>query len=516
MVEMKRRDFLKAVAAGTAVAALPGIACAPAGSALRGGGGAASAGQDYFERFGVSDALLRRVLDRALGKGGDFAEVFLQHSVRHWVGLEDGEVNRAYTTVDLGAGIRVLKGDATGFAFCEDLGEPALLAAAETAASVADASPQAKARSFAVSRPPSRYALRLPWREVGIERKLPLVQELDRLVRARDSRIVKVSVSLHDEDATILVANSEGLRVQDAQPMLVVGASCVAEHQGKVETNNQSLAKRHELDFVTPERLAGLARRLVDRCVALFEAAPPPIGELPVVLAAGTSGILLHEAIGHGMEADFNRKGISIFADKIGKRIAPPGVTIVDDACPPHERGTLNVDDEGREGERTVLVEDGILRSYLHDRISARHYGLPGSTGSGRRQSFRFPPVPRMRVTYMENGPHKPDEVIASIKRGLYAEDFSNGQVAIGAGDFTFFLKYGRLIEDGKLTRVVKDANLIGSGPKVLEKVDMVADDLAIDEGGWTCGKDGQGVPVSLGLPTARASGGVSIGGRKA
>ncbi len=514
MAEMNRRDFLRGVAAGTAVVSLPALSCAPAGGALRGAGGPAPAGGAYFDPFGVDEGLLRRVLDRALARGGDFAEIFLQHCVRHSVALEDGAVNSATTGVDLGAGVRVLKGDATGFAFCEDLTEAALLATAETAASVADGPQAARPRRFAVSRPPSRYAIAVPWSEVGVERKVPLVARLDGLARARDPRIVKLSASLRDESSHILVANSEGLRVEDAQPMLVLGATCVARHQGRTETNSQALAKRQGLDWITAGRIEALAHRLVDRCVALFDAVPPPIGELPVVLAAGSSGILLHEAIGHGMEADFNRKGTSIFADKIGKRIAPPGVTIVDDATLPHERGSLNVDDEGQEGQRTVLVEDGVLRTFLHDRISARHYKLAASTGSGRRQSFRFPPVPRMRVTYMERGTHAREEVIASVKKGLFAEDFSNGQVAIGAGDFTFFLKYGRLIEDGKLTAVVKDANLIGAGPKVLEKVDMVADDLVIDENGWTCGKDGQGVPVGLGLPTVRA-GAISIGGRK-
>jgi TldD protein len=513
MSELNRRDFLRAVAAGTAVVALPALSCAPAGGALRGEAG--PAGATYFDQFGVDEGLLGRVLERALSRGGEFAEIFLQHTLRHSLGLEDGAVNKAFTSVDLGAGIRVLKGDATGFAFCEDLTEAAMLSTAATAASVADGAPGLAPRSFAISRPPSRYRLAVPWSEVGIERKLPLVAHLDRSARARDARIIKVSANLTDETSHILVANCEGLRVEDLQPMLVLGATCVAEHQGKVETNSQALAKRQGVDWATDGRIDELAFRLVDRCVALFEAVPPPIGELPVVLAAGSSGILLHEAIGHGMEADFNRKGMSIFADKIGARIAPPGVTIVDDATLPNERGALDVDDEGREGERTVLVEDGILRTFLHDRLSAKHYKLPASTGSGRRESFRFPPVPRMRITYMEKGVHKPEEVIASVKKGLYAEDFSNGQVAIGAGDFTFFLKYGHLIEDGKLTSVVKDANLIGSGPKVLEKVDMVADNLIIDENAWTCGKDGQGVPVSLGLPTVRA-GAISIGGRKA
>jgi TldD protein len=230
-------------------------------------------------------------------------------------------------------------------------------------------------------------------------------------------------------------------------------------------------------------------------------------------MSPGTPAILLHEAIGHGMEADFNRKGISIYADRIGERIAPEDVTIIDDGTNERLRGSINIDDEGIASQRTVLVENGILRSYMHDHISSKHYNLE-STGSGRRESFRFPPVPRMRNTYMLNGPYDPEEIIASVDKGLYAEMFSNGQVAIGAGDFTFFLKHGRLIEKGKLTHVVKDANLIGSGPKVLEHVDMVGNDMAMFSGGGNCGKDGQAVPVGFGMPTIRA-GAISIGGRK-
>jgi TldD protein len=249
----------------------------------------------------------------------------------------------------------------------------------------------------------------------------------------------------------------------------------------------------------------------VRKTLVLFEAAPPPAGEYPVVLASGTSGILLHEAIGHGMEADFNRKGISVYAGKIGERIAPGFVTIVDDGTNPGERGSINVDDEGVESERTVLVENGILTSYMHDRISSAHYKVE-PTGNGRRESYQYPPVPRMRNTYMTNGPHHPEEIIKSVKKGILAETFTNGQVNIGSGDFSFYLKNGYLIEDGKLTRPVKDANLIGFGPDVLEKVEMVGNDLEMSVGASTCGKDGQGVPVGMGLPTTKC-GGISVGG---
>jgi TldD protein len=246
--------------------------------------------------------------------------------------------------------------------------------------------------------------------------------------------------------------------------------------------------------------------------VILFEAVPAPAGEMPVVLAAGSSGILLHEAIGHGMEADFNRKGVSIYADKIGKPIAKSFVNIVDEGTQEGARGAINVDDEGNAAGRTSLVQDGILTTYLHDTISAKHYKV-APTGNGRRESYQYAPMPRMRSTYMLPGPHRRDEIIASVKKGIYCSNFTNGQVQIGAGDFTFYVKNGYMIEDGKLTRPIKDVNIIGNGPKVLEKVDMVSDDLSIDEGGWTCGKDGQSVPVSQGMPTVRVAS-ITVGGQ--
>jgi len=466
----------------------------------------------YFDRFGIDQGLLGRVLEKGLSRGGDFSEVFLQHRVNHWVGMEDGEVNRAYSQVDLGAGIRVLKGDATGFAYCEDLREEALLEAAAAAATVADGTPQSRPEPLAAVAVPSVYSIEVPWTEVGIDQKLPIIEKTDQLARARDERIIKTTVFLTDETSHILLADSTGRLVEDEQPMVVLMVTTVGRHQGKTETSWRSAAGRDGLGFLTGERIRQVAHEATDSTILLFDAAAPPVGELPVVLATGITGILLHEAIGHGMEADFNRKGTSIYADRIGKRIASEDVTIVDDGTNPKMRGTINIDDEGHDAERTVLVERGILRSYLHDRISARHYELQ-STGSGRRQSFRFPPVPRMRNTYMLDGPRDPQEIIASVDKGLYAEMFSNGQVNIGAGDFTFYLKYGRLIEKGKLTRVVKDANLIGNGPKVLEHVDLVGNDMALYSGAGTCGKDGQRVPVGFGLPTVRA-GAISIGGR--
>jgi len=516
MSDLTRREFLERMGAGAAVVSLPSfLGCtAPAQAVRTVAAGPAGAHTTWFDRFGIDSGLLGRVIARGLGQGGDFSEVFLQHEVVHWLGLEDGEVNRAYTTVSLGAGIRVLKGDATGFAYCEELTEAALLATAATAAAVADGPAAVEPQPLAAVPVKSRYRVEVPWTAVGVADKLPLVTETDRLLRARDPRVVKATVFLSDTTGHILVADSTGRLVEDEQPMAEMRARCTAEQNGRSESSGQSLSARDGLSFLDATTIQRLAHDAADFTVRQFDAVEPPVGELPVVLAPGITGILLHEAIGHGMEADFNRKGRSIYAGRIGKRIAPEHVTIVDDGTNPNMRGSINVDDEGASARRTVLVEKGILRSYMHDRISAKHYGLE-TTGSGRRQSFRFPPVPRMRNTYMLNGPHSPDEIVASVDRGLYAERFSNGQVAIGAGDFTFYLTHGRLIEKGKLGPPVKDANLIGSGPKVLEHVDMVAGDLTFFSGAGYCGKDGQRVPVGFGLPTCKA-GAISVGGRKA
>jgi TldD protein len=509
---MNRRDFLKVVGTGAAVVSVPALMSGCTRAMMKPDREAGAHGT-YFDQFGVDTGLIRRTLEKGLSRGGDFSDVFLQHTIEHWVGMEDGEVNRAYTTVDLGAGIRVLKGDATGFAYCEDLTEQALLAAAETAAAVADSKAAAEPQSLAAVKVENRYIVEVPWTDVGIDKKLPIIERTNQKARGRDKRIIKVTIYLSDTTSRILVANSEGLLAEDDQPMALLVASCVAQDQGKTEVGYQSGSARDGLHFFSDQLVDRVAHEAADYTTMLFNAVEAPVGEMPVVLAPGITGILLHEAMGHGFEADFNRKGISIYADRIGKKIAPEFVTIYDDGTNERLRGSINIDDEGAPAQRTALVEKGILRSYMHDRISADHYKVK-STGSGRRESFRFPPVPRMRNTYMINGPHKPEEIIKSVKKGLYAEVFSNGQVQIGAGDFTFFLKHGRLIEDGTLTRVVKDANLIGSGPKVLEAVTMVGDDMEMFSGGGWCGKDGQRVPVGFGLPTVKA-GAISIGGRQ-
>lgn len=468
----------------------------------------------YFGSFGVDEKMLREGLAAALGRGADRADLYFEHRVSTWLTLEDGEVNRAWTGVDLGVGVRAVKGDQTGYAYTEELTLDAIRRAGQTAAAVASGPSRPAPTSLAVGTLPNRYPTKVPWDTLGTRERLPLLQRLDREARASDKRIIKVKASLGSEHGAILIVDSEGRVFEDLVPMTQLYVSCTAEEKGRRETNGHHVAGRTGFDFYDDERIARVVKEAVHRTTILFSSSPAPLGEMPVVLAAGASGILLHEAIGHGMEADFNRKNTSIYADKVGKPIAKDIVSIVDDGTIDHARGSINVDDEGNAPEKTVLVDKGVLATYMHDAISAKHYGVK-STGSGRRESFRHAPMPRMRSTYMLPGPHEEEEIVRSVKKGIYCVHFTNGQVEIGAGDFTFYVKNGFLVEDGKLTKPITDVNLIGNGPKVLEKVDMVGKKLEFDEGGWTCGKNGQSVPVSLGMPAVRVAS-MTVGGRKA
>jgi TldD protein len=317
-----------------------------------------------------------------------------------------------------------------------------------------------------------------------------------------------------DADERVLIVTLDGHLIADHRPMTRLSAQVTATRDGESQSGFSNIAAREEFSWYTDERIDRMVREAVDRTLILFEAKRPPAGEMPVILAAGASGILLHEAIGHGMEADFNRKGTSIYSDMVGKKVAEPFVTVVDQGTIPRERGALNYDDEGNECGRTVMVENGILRSYLHDSISANHYKV-ARTGSGRRESYRFSPMPRMTCTFMEDGPHTKDEIVASVDRGIIAETYTNGQVEIGAGDYTFYVKNGWLVEKGRITAPIKDVNIIGNGPESLKRITMVANDAALDTGGWTCGKNGQQVPVSQGIPTVLVSS-MTVGGDNA
>jgi TldD protein len=457
----------------------------------------------YMDHFEVTPELLQKVIAAAMEKGADYADLFFEHTLNNRSSLEDGKVNSAYSNVAFGVGIRVLKGDQTGFAYSENVSLDAMLKAARTAANIASSSPVSRSVNITEYIPPNYYPLVNSWENTSIKNKIPFLLRMNEKVFSGDRRVTKLNASIVDSSSYILIFNSEGKISWDYRPMAILSGVCIMEDKGRIENFYISRAVRTGSEFLTNDLVDELSEKVVERTSMLFDATKPKAGEMEVVLGAGESGILLHEAMGHSFEADFNRKKTSIFSDKMGQKIAEKFVTITDDGTIPGNRGALNVDDEGNATEKTILVNAGILSSYLHDRISADYYKVK-PTGNGRRQDFRNIPIPRMRSTYMENGPHKKDEIIASVKNGIYVDSFSNGQVNIGQGDFTFFVKFGYIIKNGKLTKPIKDINIIGNGPKALADIVMVADDLEITRGTWTCGKDGQGAPVSMGIPTVK------------
>jgi TldD protein len=436
-------------------------------------------------------------------KGADYSDLFFEHTLENYSALEDGKVNRAFSNIGFGVGIRVLKGDQTGYAYSENVSEEAMLKAAKTAANIADSNSSISPVRINEYLAPNYYPVKNSWEKTLVKDKIPFIQRMNDNIFAADKRVTKVNAVLGDSTSYILFFNSEGRLVWDYRPMVMMYGMCIMEQNGQIENFFVGRSHRMGSEFLTNELVDELSKEVVTKTAQLFTAGKPKAGEMEVVMAPGESGILLHEAIGHAFEADFNRKNLSIFSDKMGKKIAEDFVKIADDGTLPGRRGSINFDDEGNPSQKTVIVENGILSSYLHDRISSKYYKV-APTGNGRRQDFRNIPIPRMRSTYMENGPHKRDEIIASVRNGVYVENFSNGEVNIGQGDFTFFVKFGYLIEDGKLTKPIKDFNIIGNGPQALADIVMVADDMVINNGLWTCGKDGQGAPNSMGIPTVK------------
>ncbi|MDR0726322.1 MAG: TldD/PmbA family protein [Prevotellaceae bacterium] len=454
------------------------------------------------KHFGVTEDDLRKVIAEAMSRGGSYSDLYFENTLMNSLSLRDGAVNSATSDVDFGMGVRVLSGDRTGYAYTENITLADMLKVAATAANIAN-SKVAGISPVKINRQTFKnyYPVEKLWEDVSIKDKAPYLQKLNDRIFELDSNVCKVNISLSDMSSYILFFNSEGLLCSDYRPMVSLNAFCVMEKNGRIENGYSARSFRKGVEFLTDELVETLAAKVVRLTSLMFEAITPKGGEMPVVMAAGSSGILLHEAIGHSFEADFNRKKISIFSDKFGEQICDKSINIVDDGTLPENRGTINFDDEGVESQKTYLVREGRLSSYIHDRISAEYYKV-APTGNGRRESFRHAPLPRMRATYMENGNIRENDIVASVKNGLYVDNFSNGEVQIGAGDFTFFVKSGYLIENGKLTQPVKDINIIGNGPKALADIAMVGDNLKIDDSTWTCGKDGQGVPVSQGLPS--------------
>ena len=493
---INRRLFLK-----TGGAAVAGSVILPPFMQSCQGNQISSDVKSYLDHFEVSTEMLNKVISVAMEKGGDYADLFFEHKTSNSLGLEDGKVNRASSNIDYGVGIRVLKGDQTGFAYSETVTLEAMLNAAKLAASIANSTKTYNEVPFVESAPPSYYSIGKKWDEVSVKDKVPFIQKINDKVFSLDEKVTKVNAYYGDETALILFYNSEGKLTYDYRPMVRLGVVCIMEKDGQLENAYAARSFRKGYEFLSADLVDELSNEAVAKANILFDATKPKAGEMPVVMGAGGSGILLHEAIGHTFEADFNRKGTSIFSDKMGKKVAESFVNIIDDGTLPNNRGSINIDDEGFESQKTYLVKDGILNSYIHDRISAKHYGVE-PTGNGRRESFRHVPLPRMRATYMENGTTAKEDIIQSVDYGVYVDNFSNGEVKIGAGDFTFFVKSGYLIEKGKLTRPIKDINIIGNGPQALADISMAASDFLIDNGTWTCGKSGQSAPVTCGLPT--------------
>lgn len=459
-----------------------------------------------MEHFGVTDSDLKKVLSAALEKGGSYADLFFEHTFSNSISLQDGAVNRAYSNIDFGMGVRVVAGDQTGYAYVENITLEEMLNAARTAARIATGTgAPAPVNLTEIKVKNQLYKIKTTWEDVPVKSKMPYLQKINDQMFEADKRITKVSAWLNDNTSHILFCNSEGQYYYDYRPMVTIGAQCIMADGDRIESNGASRALRMGAEFLTDELVDTIVKESVENTSILFNSIKPKGGEMPVVMGAGGSGILLHEAIGHAFEADFNRKNTSIFSDKLNKKICDSHINIVDDGTIPFNRGAVNIDDEGIEGQKTYIVHEGILTSYLHDRISAGFYGIK-PTGNGRRESFRAIPVPRMRATYMEAGNYNEEEIIASVKKGVYVSKFTNGQVQIGAGDFTFFVKNGYLIEDGKLTQPIKDINIIGNGPKALADITMIGSNFEMDESTWTCGKDGQSCPVSLGMPSALVS----------
>ena len=497
MKTISRRCFLKAAATTAALSAASPIFKSPWLALV------SAETPGYFEReFGITDSACRRVLAAALAKGGDYADLFFEHTVSNYLILEDGKVNQAYSNVALGAGIRTVKGDQVGYGFTQELMEKSMMDAAATAATIAAGAAKVPPQSYKRLKTGDAYPLKTLFNEVPMEPKLNLVQSVNDRCFALSKHIIKVNAVFHDQQKRILVITSDGVKAEDLQPRSYLATSVVAEKDGRYERSGWASGGRKDFSYFTPAIAGETAKTAVNRVITLFDAVQPPAGEMPVVLKSGITGVLLHEAIGHGMEADFNRKKISTYCTMLGKKVAEPFVTIVDNGTNPTLLGSINVDDEGTPGQKTILVDKGILTSYLHDKISAKFYGVK-PTGNGRRQDYQNYPIPRMRNTYMEAGSATPEDVIKAAGKGIYVEDVSNGQVKIGEGDFAFFVSQGRMIENGKLGAPIKDINIMGNGPKILANTTMVANDLKLHEGGTGyCGKDNQAVPVGFGQPT--------------
>ena len=458
----------------------------------------------FFEKFGITERLLERCLGEALSAGGDYADLYFESVTSTALGVDEQIVKSASQGTSAGCGIRVLSGERTGSAYTDNLSPERLLHAAKTAALIASGPAKQPVQGFAETAAGDLYPVPLGGFDLDLAARLELLLRADRAARAFDPRIVQVRAGYSEELRRILVAASDGAFASDTQPLCRLNVFVIAKDGALSTKGAAGGGGRSGLEqFIGSKSPEGLAQEAARGAILQLGAVPAPAGEMQVVLGPGWPGILLHEAVGHGLEADFNRKGTSAFSGLIGRPVASSKVTVVDNGTMAGRRGSLNVDDEGSATQETVLIENGVLKGYLSDKLSSRLMGMP-NTGSGRRESYQSIPMPRMTNTYMLAGDDAPEDILRSVKRGLYAVNFGGGSVDITNGKFVFSASEAYLIEDGKITAPVRDATLIGNGPEALKYVSMVGNDLKLDEGIGTCGKDGQSVPVGVGMPTIK------------
>lgn len=464
---------------------------------------------------GLDAGQLDRTFGALLGPGIDFGDLYFQHARRESWSMEDGIVKDGAHSIEQGVGVRAIAGEKTGFAYSDEINAAALIEAAQSARAISRDGGAQPVRALARSSGHDLYPALDPVDGLGNEAKMEVLRRLDAFLRAADPRVQQVMVSLSGGVDTVLVARSDGVLASDIRPLVRLNVQVLVEQGGRRESGYAGGGGRYSYEeLFSGGRPEALAREALRQALVNLEAIDAPAGVMPVVLGPGWPGVLLHEAVGHGLEGDFNRKGTSVYAGRIGQRVAAPGVTIVDDGTLAGRRGSLNIDDEGTPTRCTTLIEDGVLVGYMQDTHNARLMGM-APTGNGRRESFAHLPMPRMTNTYMLAGAHDPQEMIRSVKRGLYAVNFGGGQVDITSGKYVFSATEAYLIEDGKVTAPVKGATLIGNGPETMQKVSMVGNDLALDEGVGICGKDGQSVPVGVGQPSLLIDG-ITVGGTRA
>jgi TldD protein len=478
--------------------------------------GERSAAVSFFrDRYGIDDRRLTRVLDTALERKIDYADLYFEYTIQDSVSLEEGIVKTGSRQLEQGVGVRAQAGERQGYAHSDELSVESLELAASTARAISQSPGRAGSTAVRAPSAPARdlYRVGLPPTDVPIATKVSLLAQIDAYARARDPRVKQVMASVVTQHQSVLIAGSDGSLSADVRPLVRVNVQVVAEGaNGRREIGYQGMGGRYELArALEPARWRELADEAVRVALLSLEAEPCPAGTMDVVLGPGWPGILLHEAIGHGLEGDFNRKRTSAFSGRIGQRVASEGVTVIDDGTLPERRGSLNVDDEGTPTQRTVLIENGVLRGYLQDRLNARLMGV-APTGNGRRESYAHIPMPRMTNTFMLAGSDDPADILRSVQSGIYAVSFGGGQVDITSGKFVFSASEAYRIEDGRIGAPLKGATLIGNGPDVLTRVSRIGCDLELDRGVGTCGKDGQSVPVGVGLPTIRLDR-ITVGG---